>query len=278
MNERHFNFYDSQGRLPNQPLLHHKLENNGFEKEKGKYILTAPNFGVPVTSILLLMEEANKNLLRIQNELNSTYKDTFLPIQFQELQNKLDISGLISATTWDYKNKLEVDNFTTSSGSTTFCEARLYIPREPRMDYRFSEHLKTTKPNIFIGSDYILEKIPHSPDNLPKPYLIEVYKNLMMYFEFSYALSERITNHEIKTFKLLTNNKTIRFINSSGQFASNIMQRGTYTHSNFMNFSVSTNNDLMVDEKKVVDITNKGLDSACKWVNEVYSIMLKSLN
>ena len=69
MDERHFDFYDKQNRLDKQPILQSNLEKQGFEKDN-KYILTVKNFGVPVTSILLIMKDSQNRILKMQDELN----------------------------------------------------------------------------------------------------------------------------------------------------------------------------------------------------------------
>lgn len=280
LDERFFNYYDDAKRLPNQIVLLNELINRNFEIND-KRILTTPNFGVPVTSIILLMRDVHDELIKIQKNLHTEVKP-LSAISTQELLNEYKLSLSTSASIddtvkWERQQGHDIYPDQVISGSAIWCLCDNMYPNTS-LKAPVNKLLTSNNPNVFIQRDSIKIKLEDSSSTKLEP-LIVLYKNLIAFFEFSYSLQERIKNAEIKSFAKHCG-KRVDLPTQKPTFNANNHRRGDLIHENFMNISISFDNSIKlgVARKKLIDLVKDGFDEACEWANETYKRMFDALN
>ena len=72
----------------NQRTVLHELEKRGFEHDS-KRIMTIDSFGVPVTSLVLLLFDALDSVKKFQNELDENYDPELKAIDKNELPSAI---------------------------------------------------------------------------------------------------------------------------------------------------------------------------------------------
>ena len=267
VDERYYNNYVENDPLDSQIELLNKLEAMGWEKDEDR-ILTTQNFGIPTTSILLLMKEAADEIEKIQTEIcekcenerikeNDLIKNHTIKIPHEEMKGN---------RFWKGKSSCKLDEQSTVSGSGGFTFAQVIIP-EGNNKLPLDSYISSDSPKVFVGKDYI--KV--SEDKIVP--LIKVYKATFQFHEFSYVLCERIKGKEIAAF--CKNAKIELPVPLMGKtFKGNIGRRIQIVHHSYFGFSIGDDLTIRISKRKLTEITRKGLNEAICWVDSVYKSML----
>lgn len=267
VDERHYNNYVKNDPLDSQIELLNKMEAMGWEKDEDR-ILTTQNFGIPTTSILLLMKEAADEIEKIQTDIckkgeNARIKENDLIKNYtiKILREEMDGNRF-----WEIKSSCELDEQCTVSGSGGFTFSQDISP-EGNNKLSLDSYISSDNPKVFVGKDHIkVRKVKIVP-------LIDVYKATFQFHEFSYVLCERIKKQEITAF---SKNANIELhVSTMGKtFKGNITRRGTIVHNSYFGFSIDDDLIIRISKGKLTEITRKGLNEAICWVDSVYKSML----
>lgn len=275
--ERHYNYYVDNNPLATQIELLNKLENMGRERDD-KRILTTMNFGVPVTSILLLMKEAKDKIENLQENFyeRQIVREINDDILMSDYKLHINSKKRKKCRIWRLESHCEYDEQITVSGSGHFISSHNIYP-EDYNNIPLSSYLKSNDPKISVEEDHIevkgVEKIP----------LIEIYKATIQFHEFSYVLHERIKQIENEEFKkLFIQLKLPKFelkeLRKGKIFDGNLTRRIDIVHKSYFGFSIDSDYIIKISKNKLTNITEKGLEEAIIWVNSFYGEMLKNIN
>lgn len=270
--ERHFNFYDPQKRIPNQIALLSELEAQGYEIRK-KRILTTDKIGVPVTAILLIMKESLDLIKSEQAQISLVGKYKSRTISEKDLMTR---TGIVPGKTYTILTNQDWSEYEyyspasqSASGSATY---EIYTGYEPKAQSYppLLDRFTSPNKNVIITNNEIIR----TDQALKRKHLYQVYKSIISFLEFSYALSERV-RFEIKSFETLTS-KQISSINIPSEFNKNCNRRGQVVHNGEFHLEVEPNNSRIIFAQKV-DVEKsfeQTYDECVDWINQVYGQML----
>lgn len=267
VDERYYNNYVENDPLDSQIELLNKLEAMGWEKDENR-ILTTGNFGIPTTSILLLMKEAADEIEKIQTEIcekceNERIKEDGL---IKNYTIKIPHEEMNENRFWKKESSCKLDEQSTVSGSGGFTFSYVISP-EGNNKLSLDSYVSSDDPKVFVGKDYIrVREVKIVP-------LINVYKATFQFHEFSYVLCERIRGKEIAAFKRRTG-KELDIPEKDKTFEGNNTRRGDIVHRSYFGFSIGDDLTIRIAKRKLTEITRKGLNEAVRWVDLVYKSML----
>jgi len=272
---RVFNHYDAKKRLPMQVTLLRKLEELGYET-KNKYILTNKRLGVPITIMLLLMKEAVEHILEEQCKVEEVSRLISIKTT-DELKKEFNVELIsndennIKNASWEYKRCLYSNNEDIISGSSICSETNVFIPQES-FNFPLEQVVKSSNSKIKIHKN-VIQEIIEEPNSYS---MIKLFKDIVLYLEFSYAVKERIKT-EIESIKKLVSIE-IDLPTNYKSFEKNCQRRGALIHGGILNVSINPSTArLCISKSDLVNSFEEGLNEACSWVNEVYSIMMSML-
>jgi len=274
MNGRHISDYH-QGKVPNQKIIHSELERRGYESSRGR-IISTDSLGVPVTIMYLLLidnvtkikefqsqltDELDKNRVAVESSCLNLYTDTKEPTK--QISN------------WERQESKAIDKQANASGSMAIGQSIWYTPYQNEFDSNtpLFDIYKPKSEEVEIGRDYIRVTKPVREEN--RQYLIHVFKEIVNFFEMSYALKER-TKSEKKQFSKLFGETS--FPEIPQQFNSVCNLRGSIIHDSSVSFDFSPTNELKLGKHNIVNYAEKSLQSVEKWLNDVYGAMIDQLN
>jgi len=270
MDKRFIEFYH-KGKVPNQVKIIKKLEENGYENGINN-ICTIKNFGVPVTILILLLFKKLENINKFQKEMDEendkiTIDDCNLPKGIQTKDNIYE-----NVESWDRKISLDIDHTICNSGSMGFASQNWFFPPTHSSYNDLNEIYFTSSNNIKIEKKCIKEIKKIKENNI---HLIDVFEELFIFFELSYALKSRIKKEIdlfIKNFGKIEKPVITRKFNSICQ------QRGSIVHDNAIRFDINSENELTIFGKKITEYFSDGLKEATKWIDNIYDIMFIKLS
>jgi hypothetical protein len=244
------------------------LESNGFET-KGKYILSTRSFGVPTTFMLLIMRDAMEQIKTTQDEISNLRKKLSSEPLTDLSKFKITSQKQVS-TAFDYWEVPILDN-TPASGCPMIITCNVLSPIDSKID--LTKIYSTVEPNINIYKSAIQIKT----DATDSKDTVAIHKNVILFLEFSYALSERV-EHEAKTLSDMIK-KTITLPLKGEMFGKNCERRGSIIHSSFLNLSIVPEDASITLGKgsSLIDAVTQGFEEACNWVDSIYAIMLATL-
>ncbi len=277
--ERHFNFYDIPlKRLPNQIALLEKLESLGYE-QKGKFILTTESIGIPVTSILLLLKEALEFIINEQHEFDKNETDKIVAnLSFTDLINEIPDLIIINSTNLPqsfYYEKQKVWDLNTTpsiSGSVVAYQSYIYVTPKPLGNNFDVFNYNGSRVTIYKSI------IHNHSDILNEKNMIQLYKNIIMFVELSYALQQRIIEEQ-RLFKNFTNNH-IKKLQFGNNFKSVCGKRSGIIHGGSFKLKIvpETSKIVLSKDKDVVSVKfEKSFHEVIEWTNNIYGEMLKAL-
>ena len=270
MDQRFIEFYH-KGKVPNQVKLIKKLEEKGYENGFNN-ICTIKNFGVPVTIFVLLLYKKLQNIDRFQKEMDNEIAEIAidncnLP---KEIQTKENIYENIES--WDRSVSLAIDTTICNSGSMGFASQNWFYPPTHSSYSDLNEMYHTSSNNIKIEKKCIKEIKEKKENNI---HLIDVFEELFIFFELSYALKSRID----KEIELFTENfEEIEIPNINREFNRICQQRGNIVHDNAIKFEITSKNELTIFGKKITIYFRCGLEKATEWIDDIYYKMHVKLN
>lgn len=274
MDERHFQFYDVSKRLKNQELLLEELIKLGFEI-KGKYILTTSSIGIPITTMLIILKNTLKSIKDVQEVLLEISNNQ--PVFTISTDKLIADEGLsivpgsqhISSQMWDKKSVWYLEPTPSLSGSVAAYQTTLYKPKASLGD--INSILFSTNQNVNIYKPVI-----HSLANKTNmKVLFELYKNIIIFLEFTYAFHERISS-EIKQFNIKLA-KSLTRLPLPTNFDQNCSRRGAFIHDGTFKLAINPENSLfLIGDKDVLqDSFQKTYDEAILWADQIYGEMLR---
>lgn len=278
MDERHFTFYDAERRLPNQVVLLELLEKNGYET-KGKYILTSENIGIPITSMLLLCKESLDVIVKEQNSLLENERNkvvaTLTLDQFYEETSFSPLSAGLSdskSLSWSKEKVWDIDPAPTISGSVVAYQSYIYKPDPPIG--KLTEIFKAPNQNWVVYNPVIHAKQPH----LNEINLIQIYKNIILFSEFTYAVQQRVSSEGSS----LKNhcNKTFTPVKRGRHFDSVCGKRGGIIHGGSFKLKIDSMTSKLIFENEKDDVATKftkSFSEMIEWVDGTYDEMASCL-
>jgi len=259
------------GKVPNQKTLLETLEIKGYETNIR--ILSIKSFGVPVTSLMLILNETLNKIKVFQEKLDERINTKLESIQSSDLPNELVIENETNTIiNWDKGESMAIDTSITVSGSTAIGYAEWYYPSTDEFSTSLSDIYGSQNPSVEIGRDYI--KVVRSEDENKRQFLIHVFNDIINFFETAYALKDRIKFEQDKfkeTFAEIDFPQIPRAINSV------CMKRGSIIHDSSINFDISTDNKLKFGDQRIVDYLENGFNSAIQWIDQIYGLMENEL-
>ena len=276
--ERHFNFYDPQKRLPSQVDLLDRLEQNSYEVHN-KRILTTEKIGIPVTAILLLLKESLDQIVNFQNELSTIGKN-----KTKKIINEADLTttGIINknignsiiSNQWLQKEFWLADPNESPSGTGVVYVYESNQPLNSSPILSLNKYFTPGSQKVRILDNEIIRPA----DPLKRKTLFGVYKNIILFLEFSYALSERITN-EVESYENYTA-QSISKLPLPKEFNKSCSRRGDVIHNGEFKLEVEPNASRIIfgkntDVQKSFELS---YEEAVKYVNDIYGKMLKLLS
>lgn len=274
--ERHFNFYDPQKRIPNQVSLLSKLETQGYEVRK-KRILTTDKIGIPVTAILLIIKESLDVIKSEQNQLSIFGKSKITnTISEEELIDKLGIVPGLGYKIVSNNEYIESEYYSpgehTASGTATVYVYNGYSPKY-KLDKPLTDKFTSKDKSTEISQD----EIKFRNNNKGRKTLYQIYKNIILFLEFTYAFAERV-NFEIRTFENQVGKPTNK-INIPAELNKNCSRRIQVIHNGEFHLEIEPNDSRIIFANKV-DVEksfDQTYDEAVVWINQVYGEMLRIL-
>jgi hypothetical protein len=260
------------GAVPSQVNLLKELENRGIETGQTR-ILTIESFGMPVTVLFMILKSNLSAITEFQKELDKHVDKTTVKVSATELPLKIrPVASTNSINNWDRRQSKAIDNVIAASGSTAIGNANWYFPSTQEFTQPLDQMYQTNERNIEIKRDYI--KVITSVSEVDRKFLISVFKDILNFFESSYALKERI-EVEQKNFKRIV--ADVSFPTIPNDFNNVCMRRGSMIHDSSFDFSISEENHLKFGKTSIVKYMEKAIDQAQSWLDQVYAIMLTKL-
>lgn len=275
-NGRYINEYMPNIDVSNQKKLLERLEMMGFEKN-GKYILTKKQFGVPITAMLFIMNDAMKSTFEKQDDLKKNYSQKKLKnedvigtyVEPKKLSEKVDED--FKAGEWTHVTGPNSNYPVTISGTSAYSVTQyLYPPDELNDDLKNT--FRSIRPNFIIHHRMIEIK----QENAQKKSMIDIFKNAIIFMEFSYAISQRIETEVTKFNDLFDQN--IKIAIKGKIFSDNCMRRKPIIHNGILSISIDhKSNTIQISKNNLCHVMELGFQEAYNWINKVYGIMLSAL-
>jgi hypothetical protein len=249
------------------------LQNNGFE-EKGKYVLTTENIGIPITSMLLLAKES---LDFINNEQNSLLENESNRVVDRLTQERFYKETLFSPPAaglnvpegffWSKERVWSIDYRPTVSGSVVAYQSYIYKPSDAIQD--LTTIWPTHNQNWVVYSGLVHSTLPLRSKNL-----IQIYKHIILFSELSYAVEERVGS-EREIFEGHFEVKLPR-VEMGGDFISVCGKRGGIIHGASFKLNIDPKSSELVFGKEGDDVASKynsSFDEMIAWVDANYAAM-----
>ena len=275
---RYFDSYSEHSKLPYQKLLLEKLLQNGCETN-GKYILTTKNFGLPITSMLLIMRDSCQDLISLQNEADKIHKRAPKPFTSIDIEKKFDVTidrdSPYFDDPWKVAEMPENDpTLYTSGGNIHYTAEYAYLDQYEHGSIK--PGIISNHPDTIIKERWIKKQTSDHLNGASIP-LIQIYKSLIIMLELSYAIHERVTNSEIRNFKKYSN-KTLSVPIVKGVFNENNQSRGELIHTGEIGIKFHPiEAKFKFGKKNIEKIATDGFEETCAWVNQVYKNMYEAL-
>lgn len=274
MDGRHILDYH-QGKVSNQKIIHSELERLGYESSKER-IISTDSLGVPVTIMYLLLIDNVTKIKEFQVQLTDELDKNRVAVESSYLSLYIDpIEPTMQISNWVKQESKAIDKQANASGSMAVGQSTWYTPSPNEFDsYKPLDSIyKPKSEKVEIGRDYIRVTKPVREEN--RQYLIHVFKEIVNFFEMSYALKERIKSEKKQFSKLFGETS---FPKIPQQFNAVCDWRGSIIHDSIISFDFSPTNELKLGKHSFVNYAEKSLQSVEKWLNDIYGTMIDQLN